>query len=119
MECVTMDRRTALNFIAGATGLVVFGKHLVALGSLPPVLVYRNPGCSCCEKWKRLMAEAGFDIKMEDKRNLTVWAAQKLGVPERLQGCHTGTVGNYFISGHIPPNDIIRLLREMPNVKGL
>ena len=45
--------------------------------------------------------------------------ATGLGVPEKLQGCHTGTVGEYVITGHIPPGDIIRLLREKPKVKGL
>jgi len=40
-------------------------------------------------------------------------------MPDRLHGCHTGTVGDYVISGHIPPDDIIRLLREKPKIKGL
>ena len=40
-------------------------------------------------------------------------------MPDRLHGCHTGTVGDYVISGHIPPDHIIRLLREKPKIKGL
>jgi hypothetical protein len=55
---------------------------------------------------------------MREDANLAA-RATSLGVPEKLHGCHTGTVGDYVISGHIPPNDIIRLLHEKPSVKGL
>ena len=64
------------------------------------------------------MADAGFKITMHEDANLAARAAS-LGVPEKLHGCHTGTVGDYVITGHIPPEDIIRLLREKPSVKGL
>ena len=55
---------------------------------------------------------------MHEDPNLAARAAS-LGVPEKLYGCHIGTVGDYVISGHIPPDDVIRLLREKPSVKGL
>src|SRR5262245_5404636 len=112
-----MDRRSAMRALVSTAVAVVAAKQLNA-ASLPPVLVYRNPGCSCCEKWKQLMAAAGFDVTMKEDANLAA-RATSLGVPEQLHGCHTGTVGDYVISGHIPPDDIIRLLREKPSVKGL
>jgi hypothetical protein len=111
-----MDRRSAIAVLVGMVAALTAGRLRAEI--LPPVLVYRNPGCSCCEKWKQLMAAAGFDITMEDDANLA-GRATALGVPETLHGCHTGTVGDYVISGHIPPDDVIRLLREKPNVKGL
>jgi hypothetical protein len=114
---IEMDRRSAMKALVGTAAAVLAARELKA-EALPPVLVYRNPGCPCCEKWKQLMAAAGFKITMQEDVNLAA-RATSLGVPEKLHGCHTGTVGNYVISGHIPPNDIIRLLRENPNVKGL
>ena len=92
---------------------------VVKAEALPPIVTsYRNPGCPCCEQWKLLMEAAGFKITMHDDENLA-GRATSLGVPEKFHGCHTGTVGDYVISGHIPPEDIIRLLREKPIVKGL
>ena len=44
---------------------------------------------------------------------------KKQGVPLELHSCHTGVVGQYFLEGHIPAEDIVRLLKEKPNIKGL
>jgi hypothetical protein len=112
-----MDRRSAMKALIGTVAAVVTARQSRA-ETVPRVLVYRNPGCPCCDKWKDLMAAAGFNITMQEDANLAS-RATSLGVPERLHGCHTGTVGDYVISGHIPPDDIIRLLREKPNLKGL
>jgi hypothetical protein len=112
-----MNRRSALGTLVGTAAGVLGARQLMA-EALPHVVTYRNPGCPCCEKWKELMAAAGFDITMYENSNLAGRAAS-LGIPEKLQGCHTGIVGNYVISGHVPPDDIIRLLREKPSVKGL
>src|SRR5262245_43995071 len=112
-----MNRRSAMKALVGTAAAVLAARELKA-EALPPVLVYRNPGCPCCEKWKQLMAAAGFKITMQEDPNLAA-RATLLGVPEKLHGCHTGIVGEYIISGHIPPDDIIRLLREKPKVKGL
>src|SRR4029079_13716542 len=116
MEC-PMDRRSAVRALLGTVAAVLTGRELKAQ-VLPPVVVYRNPGCPCCEKWKQLMTAAGFNITMHEDQHLA-GRATSLGVPEKLHGCHTGTVGDYVISGHITPDDIIRLLREKPKVKGL
>ena len=36
------------------------------------------------------------------------------GVPDDLRSCHTAKVGNYTIEGHVPAEDIQRLLKEKP-----
>lgn len=36
------------------------------------------------------------------------------GVPDDLRSCHTAKVGNYTIEGHVPAEDIHRLLKEKP-----
>jgi hypothetical protein len=114
---MVMDRRYVMKSLIGIGAAVLAARQLRA-DALPPVLVYRNPGCACCEKWKELIAAAGFDITMHEDANLAA-RATSLGVPKNLHGCHTGTVGEYLISGHIPASDIIRLLQEKPMVKGL
>ena len=42
-----------------------------------------------------------------------------MGVTRRLQSCHTAKVGDYVIEGHVPAEDITRLLKEKPQVAGL
>src|SRR4029079_3263014 len=40
-------------------------------------------------------------------------------VPSALHSCHTAIVGGYVIEGHVPPEDVRRLLRERPAIVGL
>ena len=40
-------------------------------------------------------------------------------VPGRLQSCHTAIVDGYIIEGHVPADDIRRLLAERPAIAGL
>lgn len=41
------------------------------------------------------------------------------GIPPNLSSCHTAKIGDYFIEGHVPAEDIKRLMAEKPNIKGL
>jgi hypothetical protein len=41
------------------------------------------------------------------------------GVPRRLEACHTALVSGYVVEGHVPAEDIVRLLKERPAVVGL
>lgn len=36
-----------------------------------------------------------------------------------MGSCHTAEIGGYFVEGHVPADDIKRLLRERPDAKGL
>ena len=79
-----MDRRSAVRALLGTVAAVLTARELKA-EVLPPVVVYRNPGCPCCEKWKQLMAAAGFQIIMKEDSNLA-GRATSLGVPENYTG---------------------------------
>ena len=109
-----LSRRTVL--IAISTMMIA--RPTYASRQLPNVLAYRNPGCGCCENWAKLMERAGFPIKMIDDPDL---AARRgtLGVPEQLAGCHLAQIGRYVIDGHVPVEDILRLLNEQPSAMGL
>ena len=43
----------------------------------------------------------------------------RMGVPRHLQSCHSARVGGYVVEGHVPADDIARLLKDKPQVKGL
>jgi hypothetical protein len=64
------------------------------------------------------MEQAGFEVSMTDDSNL-VERRSRLGIPEDLAGCHLATVGGYVIEGHVPPDDVVRLLNEKDLVVGL
>lgn len=40
-------------------------------------------------------------------------------IPGKLASCHTATVEGYVLEGHIPAEDIKRLLNDKPEIKGL
>jgi hypothetical protein len=42
-----------------------------------------------------------------------------LGVPAKVRSCHTGQVGKYLVEGHVPAEDIRRMLEEKPAIAGL
>jgi hypothetical protein len=43
----------------------------------------------------------------------------KHGVPGRVRSCHTALVGGYVLEGHVPAEDVQRLLRQRPGIVGV
>ena len=41
------------------------------------------------------------------------------GVPGDLRSCQTAKVGGYVVEGHVPAEDIQRLLKEKPAIAGI
>ena len=44
---------------------------------------------------------------------------KKSGVPDKLRSCHTAIVDGYVIEGHVPVEQVIRLLQLRPPILGL
>lgn len=89
-----------------------------ATANLPTVTVYNNPSCDCCGDWVTHLRENGFEVDVESRLNMKS-VKQELGVPGDLVSCHTATVGNYVVEGHVPAQDVKRLLETTPQVRGL
>ena len=85
---------------------------------LPTVLVYKSPTCGCCNGWVEHMEAAGFAV---DARNTTDLMTVKRdgGVPAQLSSCHTAIIDGYIVEGHIPAEQVKRLLAERPAVAGI
>ena len=64
------------------------------------------------------MEGAGFVVEAHDVSDLAA-VKQEQQVPGELQSCHTAIVDGYVIEGHVPAEDISRLLAERPDVAGL
>ncbi len=82
------------------------------------VVVYKTATCNCCSKWVDHLRQDGFSVQVHNESSLKP-IKRKLGVPEVLSSCHTATLGNYVIEGHVPASDIRRLLAERPAGRGL
>ena len=82
------------------------------------IQVYKSPSCGCCSKWIDHLESHGFSVRASDVPDVTPIKAEN-GLPPRLASCHTAFVGGYLVEGHVPAQDIRRLLRERPKVSGL
>lgn len=82
------------------------------------VTVYKNESCGCCRLWVRHLQQSGFSVDVHNVDNLGP-TKERVGIPPAMGSCHTAEIGGYFIEGHVPADDIKRLLREHPNARGL
>ncbi|MEH1855321.1 MAG: DUF411 domain-containing protein [Nostoc sp.] len=80
--------------------------------------VYHSPDCNCCGGWIDHLKAQGFKITDFSTSDIET-VKQKYNVPDNLSSCHTAIVNGYVIEGHVPADDIKRLLQEKPNVIGL
>ena len=84
----------------------------------PTITVYRDPNCGCCKKWIEHLIKHGF--RVNDRKSDDMSEVKRgLGVPQKLESCHTGVVNGYVIEGHVPAADVQRLLKQKPKVAGL
>lgn len=108
-----MNRRSLLGALA----------TLPLLQTLPAqaaskVQVYKNPSCGCCTAWVDHLKAAGFAVDVTEVDD-TAAVRKRLGMPDRLAGCHTGIVEGYALEGHVPAADVKRLLASRPQAVGL
>jgi hypothetical protein len=119
-----MDRRRFL--AAGVVAAALSPRRIFALGTLDalapktPITVYRSPLCDCCHSWIEYLKTEGFAPKvLEQDDNAMTETKIQLNVPQALWSCHTALLGSYAIEGHVPAEDLRRLLAEKPKVLGI
>ena len=81
--------------------------------SKPKVEVYKDPTCGCCGKWVEHLRAAGFDTTVNESANVQQIKTTR-HVPPQARSCHTALVAGYVIEGHVPAQDIQRLLKQRP-----
>jgi hypothetical protein len=80
--------------------------------------MYHGEGCMCCVRWADYLEEQGFTVIDEIVEDLHQIKREK-GVPAQLSSCHTAIANGYVIEGHVPADDIRRLLAERPDAIGI
>ncbi|HVI24599.1 MAG TPA: DUF411 domain-containing protein [Xanthomonadaceae bacterium] len=86
--------------------------------ALPLVVVHKSPTCGCCTGWVEHMRHAGFPVEVRNENDVEP-TKRRVGVPAGKGSCHTAEVAGYFIEGHVPAEDVKRLLAKKPDAKGL
>jgi len=115
-EKLDMKRRI---FLSG-TGALAALAALPSLATVPAerVQVFKSPSCGCCTGWVAHMRSAGFEVRVAEV-NDTAGQRKRLGMPERFGSCHTSTVDGYVLEGHVPADEVKRLLAARPKAIGL
>lgn len=115
-----MNRRNAILSAAATT----LSASIPAAESRRPaagtsrMTVYKDQGCGCCDLWVEHLEKAGFTVEVHEMSDMGPTKV-RLGVPPAMRSCHTGEVSGYFLEGHVPAADVLRLLRERPDARGL
>ncbi|MEX0608136.1 MAG: DUF411 domain-containing protein [Balneolaceae bacterium] len=107
-------------FITAAVAAFLFwpGNSSNLFADKTEVVMYKNPGCECCTEWANHMMEGEFSVKEEPTPALSQ-IKHTNGITRELASCHTAIVDGYVIEGHVPIEDVRRLLQEKPDVIGL
>jgi hypothetical protein len=117
MKETTITRREMLASLASsiAAGLA-FGAVLPGRAwadASPAITVYKDPSCGCCTKWVEHLRAAGLKPVVRDRSDMDA-LKDSLGVPASLRSCHTAVVGKFLIEGHVPAEDLKRLVARAP-----
>jgi len=112
-----MTRRSVL--WAGTSILAATATPMLA-GQDEAIHVVKDPGCPCCGGWIGHLRDSGFRVTFEERsvEDLAAFKRER-GIPDSLVSCHTATIGDYTVEGHVPAADIRRLLAERPVAVGL
>lgn len=112
-----MKRRDLLSTLAAAA-LAMPLRPVRAARALPRLDVYRSPSCGCCGAWVEHMVAAGFVVKVHMVGDTTA-ARKRLAMPDRFGSCHTAVVAGYVVEGHVPADEVKRMLAARPDAIGL
>ncbi|UWQ50106.1 DUF411 domain-containing protein [Leisingera caerulea] len=113
-----MHRRTLLLAAAALPFAALPG--FAAAAAETTIRIMKSPTCGCCTAWADRLAAAGFTTEVRNVADEELWAMkERLGVSGDLASCHTAMAGPYVIEGHVPADDIQRLLAEQPEALGL
>lgn len=80
------------------------------------ITVYRSASCGCCKGWIDHLKEHNFDVKDITVDDVNQFKRQ-FNVPQQAASCHTAIVNGVTIEGHVPAQDIKRLLKDKGDIR--
>ena len=84
------------------------------------ITVYRTPTCGCCEGWVEHLQQHNFNVTDMVKPEAEIQAIrQKYNLPRALTSCHTAEINGYLVEGHVPVEDVQKLIAKKPDITGI
>jgi hypothetical protein len=80
--------------------------------------VFKTSSCGCCVEWISHLEQNGFEVIAHNVPKTGPYRL-RFGVPPDMASCHTAMVDGYALEGHVPAQEIRRLLAERPKGIGL
>ncbi|MDH3389686.1 MAG: DUF411 domain-containing protein [Gammaproteobacteria bacterium] len=80
------------------------------------ITVYRSATCGCCKGWIEHLQAHNFsvaDVSVDDVNKFKL----QFDVPTQAASCHTAVVNGVVIEGHVPAQDIKRVLAEQSDIR--
>jgi hypothetical protein len=111
-----MQRRTLWQAGLGLALPAIAWSAQAAPTARQTIEVYKNPNCGCCGAWVDHLRAAAFTVRVHEVED-TAAVRARLGMPHALASCHTAQVGGYVLEGHVPAQDVRRLL--LSNIQAL
>lgn len=139
MKIQAMRRSTRLTLMAGLFMLAATGAWMLAQSAIADkgaaaddaevpewqqtdkdMKVFKTPQCGCCTDWVVYLREQGMSVEAVDVNQQELnQIKMNAGLSRELASCHTGFIHGYVIEGHVPHEDVQRLMEEGPEVAGL
>lgn len=82
------------------------------------VVMYKRPNCKCCNKWAAYMEASGYSVAVRPTKRLAAFK-KKFGISRKASSCHTALINGYVVEGHVPVEDVKRMLKEQPEAIGI
>lgn len=126
MTHVNNERRPLRTFALGALLTIMNLGLLPSIGMAAEpanptdnkITVYKSPTCGCCGKWIDHLKANGFEVDSVNMKDMRLIKSMS-GIAPQQASCHTAKVGGYVVEGHVPAEDIKRMLSEKPDIHGL
>lgn len=111
--------RRLLSLVAITFTILLTTTTSAQAANLPGVTMYRDPACTCCGGWMKHMESMGFKVKNVPTADIFTFKHEQ-GVTDDLASCHTAIIDGYVVEGHVPSDDVKRLLAQKPDdIKGI
>lgn len=113
---------SVLIFAAGVTIWMIIDNYYEHRANMNPnaveITMYKNAGCQCCDKWAGYLERNGYSVTINESAAMTSFKEEQ-NVPPAMSSCHTALIDGYVVEGHVPVEDINRMLASRPEAIGI
>ena len=115
---ITLSVLCAIYILSSLSGILNSNTSSIS-SSNADIIVYKSETCGCCNDWIDHLEDNNFIVETFNREDMNLVKLQLGGVPNKLQSCHTAKIGDYIVEGHVHAEQIARMLKDKPDIKGL